>query len=319
MDNVLSGLYWEVCLHYLDDSTVFSKDWKEHLQRLRMVFSRLRNANSRLGHKKCTLAKISVTFLGHLVSEDGLQPDPRLLEGIQEIRPSVNVSQVWSFLGLVRYYRPFIKGFSNIAAPLKRLLEKNKPFVWTEECIAAYEQMKTLLLQRPLVAYPGFSVPFLLYTDASNVRLGAIPAQQQDGKERIICCPSRTISKFEQNYSTMKKECLAVVWGIKNFCNYLVANHFKVYTDNYSLQWLRSMQHESTLLHHWAAQLEDYDFEVLHLPGKSQGHVDALSRLSKDIVNLLRSKRTTLKTTEETWRVLQKLHEEGHLGLKKTL
>ena len=110
MDNVLSGLSWEVCLYYLDDITVFSKDWKEHLQHLRIVFSRLRDANLRLGHKKCTLAKSSVTFLGHLVSEDGLQPDPSLIESIREIQPPVNVSQVRSFLGLMGYYRRFIKG-----------------------------------------------------------------------------------------------------------------------------------------------------------------------------------------------------------------
>ena len=86
MDNVLSGLSWEVCLYYLDDIIVFSKDWEEHLQRLRMVLSRLREANLRLGHKKCTLAQSSVTFLGHLVSEDGLQPDPRLLDSIRDIQ-----------------------------------------------------------------------------------------------------------------------------------------------------------------------------------------------------------------------------------------
>ena len=217
------------------------------------------------------------------------------------------------------YYWRFIKGFSKIAAPLNRLLEKNKPFAWTEECMEAYEQLKTLLLQRPVVANPDFSVPFRLYTDASNIGLGAILAQQQEGKECIICCASQTLSKSKQNHSTTKKECLAVVYGIKNFHNYLIANHFKVYTDHYSLQWLRSMKHKSTVLHHWAAELKNYDFEVLHRPGKNQGHVDALSRLSKDAVNLLGSEKTILKMAEEKWQVLQKLHGEGHLGLKKTL
>ena len=229
------------------------------------------------------------------------------------------MSQVRSFLGLVGYYRRFIKGFSNIAAPLNRLLEKNKSFEWTDECMAAYEKLKAVLLQRPVVAYPDFSIPFRLYTDASNVGLGAILAQQQEGKECIICCASRTLSKSEQNYSATKKECLAVVWGIKNFRNYLIANHFKVYTDHYSLQWLLSMKHESALLHRWAAQLEDYDFEVLHRPGKNQGHVDALSRLPLDNVNLLGADKTTLGMLEATKEVLQQLHEGGHLGLKKTL
>ena len=138
-----------------------------------------------------------------------------------------------------------------------------------------------------MVAYPDFTVPFRLYTDASNIGLGAILAQQQEGRERIISCASRTLNKAEQNYSATKKECLAVVWGIRNFRNYLIANHFKVYTDHYSLQWLRAMKNESAILHRWAAQLEDYDFEVLHRPGKNQGHVDALSRLPIDNIHLL--------------------------------
>ena len=229
------------------------------------------------------------------------------------------MSQVRSFQGLVGYYSRFIKGFSNIAAPLNRLLEKNKLFEWTAECTAAYEKLKAVLLQQPVVAYPDFTVPLRLYTDSSNVGLGAILAQQQDGKVRIICCASRTLSKFKQNDSVTKKEWLAVVWAIKNFRNYLIVNHFKVYTDHYSSQWLQSMKHESALLHCWAAQLEDYGFEVLHRPGKNQGHVDALSQLPLDYVHLLGTEKTTSATPEPAKDVLRHLHEGGHLGLKKTL
>ena len=169
------------------------------------------------------------------------------------------------------------------------------------------------------MAYPDFSVPFRLYTDASNIGLGAILGQKQEGRERIICCASRTLNKSEQNYSATKKECLTVVWGIKNFHNYLIANHFKVYTDHYSLQWLRSMKNESALLHRWAAQLEDYDFEILHRPGKNQGHVNALSRLTMDKVQFLGPGKTVLQTAEDTAQVLKRIHQDGHLGIKKTL
>ena len=284
-----------------------------------MVLSRLLEANLRLGYKRCTLAQSSVTFSGHLVSEEGLQPDPQLLDSIRYFQPPTTMSQVRSFLGLVGYYNRFIKGFSNIKAPLNRLLEKNKLFEWTTECAEVHEKLKAMLLQQPVVAYLDFSTPFRLHTDESNVGLGANLTQQQGGKELIICCASRTLSKSEQNCSVTKKECLAVVWGIKNFRNYLIANHFKVYTDHYSLQWLRSMKHESTLLHRWAAQLEDYDLEVLHRPEKNQGHVDALSQLPLDNVHLLGTKRRTLATAEATKALLQQLHEGGHLGLKKTM
>ena len=183
----------------------------------------------------------------------------------------------------------------------------------------AYQELKELLLKEPVVAHLDFSMPFRLYTDTSNVGLGAILAQKQEGKEIIICCASQILNKSEQNYSATKKECLSVVTGIKNFRNYLTANHFKVYMDHYSLQWLRSMKSESALLHRWAAQLEDYDFEVLHRPGKNQGHVDALSRLPMDMVHLLGREKTVLTSVADTVQVLEQIHKDGHLGVKKTL
>ena len=182
MDNVLSGLSWKVCLYYLDDIIVFSRDWEDHLHRLRMVFLRLREANLCLGHKKkCTLAKTSVTFLGQWVSEEGLQLDSRLLESIREIQPPTSVTQVRSFLGLMGYYQRVIKGFSKIAAPLNKLLKQNIPFVWMEECTKAYQELKDLLLKEPVVAYPDFSVPFRPYTNASDIGLGAISRAKKGG------------------------------------------------------------------------------------------------------------------------------------------
>ena len=152
-----------------------------------------------------------------------------------------------------------------------------------------------MLLKEPVVAYPAFSVPFRLYTDASNIGLGVIFAQK---RRAGICCASRKLNKSEQNYRATKKECLAVVWGIKNLRNYVIANHFWVHTDHCSLQWLRSMKNEFALLHRWAAQMEDYNFEILHKPGKNQGHVDALIKLPVDKVQFLGPGKTVLQTAE---------------------
>ena len=182
MDNVLSELSWEACLYYLHDIIVFLRGWHEHIQQLRLVFQRLSEANLQLGHKKCTLARTSITFLGPLMSPEGLRPDPRLLESIREIQSPTSLTQVRSFLGLVGYYRRFIKGFSKIAVPLNKLLEKNRPFVWMTECMEAYNELKELLLREPVVVYSDFSVPFRLYTHASNIGLGAVLAQKQEGK-----------------------------------------------------------------------------------------------------------------------------------------
>ena len=144
---------------------------------------------------------------------EGLEPEPKLMEAIDRLTPPTSVTEVRSFLGLVGYYRRFIRKFSGKAAPLNALLHKDQEWSWTSQCQEAFELLKGEISQKPVSAYPDFSKPFRLYTDASNLGLGAILAQYQEGKERIICCASRTLNNAETNSSTTKKECLAIVWG----------------------------------------------------------------------------------------------------------
>ena len=147
--------------------------------------------------------------------------------------------------------------------------------------------------------------------------LGALLAQKQDGKERIICCASRTLNNAESNYSTTKKECLAIVWGVQIFRPFLIATHFEILTDHYALQWLRSMKSTSAILHRWAAALEDYRFTILHRPAKLQGHVDALSRLPTE--NLIFTVEGKIRVPEENAEaVITEVHRQGHLGEHKT-
>ena len=317
MDRTLAGLAWNICLYYLDDIIVFSATWAEHLERLRAVFDRLRRANLKLGARKCHLAAREVSFLGYKVTPEGLEPEPRLMEAISKLPPPINVAEVRSFLGLVGYYRRFIKKFSDKAAPLNALLRKDQVWKWTQECQDAFETLKGEIASRSVSAYPDFSKPFRLYTDASNLGLGAILAQKQEGKEKIICCASRTLNNAESNYSTTKKECLAIVWGVQVFRPFLVATHFEILTDHYALQWLRSMKSASAILHRWAAALEDYRFTILHRPGKLQGHVDALSRLpTENLAFTLEGKIQVPEKKAEA--IITEVHRQGHLGEHKT-
>ena len=174
MDRVLDGLAWSTCLYYLDDVIVFSTTWEEHLRRLRQVFQRLRDANLKLSPGKCHLAQGEVTYLGHRVNHEGLQPDPGLLSAIKDIPAPQTVTQVRSFLGLASYYRRFVKGFATIAAPLHALTQKGTPFHWTSKCQEAFQTLKDSLTSSPTTAFPNFEAPFRLYTDASSVGLGAI-------------------------------------------------------------------------------------------------------------------------------------------------
>ena len=315
MDRVLAGLHWETCLFYLDDIIVFPSTWEEHLARLREVFERLRHAKLKLGASKCTFAAKEVSYLGHRVTEEGLLPDPSLLAAIRDIPPPKTATEVRSFLGLAGYYRRYVKGFAAIAAPLHALTRKDALFHWSEDCQAAFDQLKARLTTSPITAFPDFSQAFRLYTDASTAGLGAILAQVREGKERIICCASRALNKAEKSYPATKLESLAIVWAVAKFRPYLMAMPFEVFTDHYALQWLKTMRTGSALLHRWSAALEEYDFTVRHRPGKIQTHVDGLSRLPVDpappedtILHI------EVQNEEEARRLAQELHTATHLG-----
>ena len=254
MDCILSGLHWETYLFYLDDIIVFSSTWEEHFARLRQVFERLRHANHKLG------------YLGHRVTEEGLLPDPVLLMAIREIPPPKTATEVPSFLGLAEYYRRYVKNFTAIAGLLHALTRKDAIFHWSAD---SFDHLKTLLTTSLITAFPDFSQSFQLYTDVSTAGLGTILAQVCEGRERIICCASRSLNQSEKAYPATKLEHLAIFWAVAKFRPYLMVMPFEVYTDHYALQWLKTMRTGSALLHHWLAALEEYDFTVEYRPAKA--------------------------------------------------
>ena len=316
MDRVLADLHWETCLFYLYDIIVFAATWEEHLARLPQVFERLRHEKLKLGADKCTFSAREVSYLGHRVTEEGLLPDPSLLAAIREISPPQNATEVRSFLGFAGYYRRYVKNFADIARPLHALTRKDAVFHWSSDCQEAFDRLKTLLTTSPITAFPDFSLPFRLYTDASTAGLGAILAQVREGKEHIICCASRSLNQAEKAYPATKLECLAIVWAVAKFRPYLMSIQFGVYTDHYALQWLKTMRTGSALLQRWSAALEEYDFTVKHRPGKSQTHVDGLSRLPVDLPppkdTILQVR--LLEDEDEARKIARELHTATHLG-----
>lgn len=189
------------------------------------MFQRLRTARLTLRGTKCHIGLSEVTYLGHVFSESGMKPDDTKLKVVRNWPPPTDVTAVRQFLGLASYYRRYIPGFASIAAPLHSLTQKGVSFVWTSECQQSFDALKQKLVKSPVLTYPRFdsrAPQFMLYTDASNVGVGVV--LEQEG--RVIGFASRTLSKAERNYSVIQREWLAIVYGTKQYRQYLLGRPF---------------------------------------------------------------------------------------------
>ena len=223
MDSVLAGLHWKTCLVYIDDIIVVGKSFDEHLCNLQAVFERLRQAGLKLHPRKYHLLQHKVTYLGHVVSAQGIAPDPDKTDRVNLWPIPQSAKEVQQFLGLANYYRRFIKGFASLAKPLHRLTEKGREFTWTQESDQAFNTLKQKLTSAPVLALPNWSKSFLVDTDASETGIGAVLSQvQDDGSECVIAYASRLLSKQEHNYCVTRKELLAVVTFLQHFRPYLI-------------------------------------------------------------------------------------------------
>ena len=280
MDLLLTGLQWSSCLVYLDDVIVVGRSFSEHLQNLDNVFRRLQNAGLKLKPQKCAFLKTEVLYLGHLVSRSGIATDPTKVEKVATWPIPCSTKEVQRFLGFASYCRRFIHEFSQIAKPLHRLTERNAPFEWTRDCQHSFEQLKGKLTTAPILAYPDYSRPFLLDTDASDVGIGAVLAQHDDeGRERVVAYASRTLSRTERKYCVTRHELLAVVTFVQHFRPYLLGRAFTLRTDHGSLTWLQSFKNPEGQLARWLEKLQEFNFTIVHRRGRSHQNADALSRI----------------------------------------
>ncbi|CAI6355228.1 unnamed protein product [Macrosiphum euphorbiae] len=279
MNSALAGLIGIKCLVYLDDIIVYGKNLYDHNEKLIEVFERLRISNLKLQPDKCNFLKRECVYLGHVITKDGIKPDERKLKAVVEFPIPTTVKNIKSFLGLSGYYRKFINSYSAIAKPLTNLLKKDTSFVWSNECQKSFDTLKAALCSEPVLKYPDFTKTFLLTTDASNKALGAILSQGEIGKDLPICYASRTLNKSEGNYSTTELECLAIIFGVKQFRPYLYGRKFIILSDHRPLTWLFNLKNPLSKLARWRIQLEKYDYEIRYKPGVLNSNVDALTRM----------------------------------------
>lgn len=287
MDSVLCGLQGERCFVYLDDIVVFASSLQEHQQKLEEVFYRLRKYQLKVQPDKCEFLRREVAYLGHIISNEGVKPNPDKIKAVEEFPVPKSCKDIKAFLGLTGYYRRFIPNFSKLTKPLTSLLKKDVPFIWGESQQMAFEQCKQLLINPPILQYPDFTKEFILTTDASMSAIGAILSQGEIGKDLPISYASRTLNKAESNYSTIERELLAIVWAVKHFRPYLFGRRFKIVTDHKPLTWLFSIKDPGSRLVRWRLKLEEFEYEVVYKAGKNNTNADALSRLPVHNTNLI--------------------------------
>lgn len=267
---------------YMDDVIVIGSSVKHHLKNLEGIFEICRNRNLKLNPLKCKFFRTEVTYLGHKCTADGILPDPDKLRCVMDYPVPNDKDEVKRFVAFANYYRKFIKDFAAISRPLNLLTRKKSVFVWTQQCQKSFETLKNKLTNPPVLAYPDFSKPFILTTDASGFACGAVLSQIVDGEDRPIAFASKPFTKGEVNKITKEQELIAIHWGVKHFYPYLYGTFFTIKSDHKSLIYLFSLKDPSSRLTRIRLDLEEHNFVIEHIKGKDNVVADALSRIHID-------------------------------------
>ena len=267
--------------NYVDDIIVHTETWEGHLVALDELFHRLSEAKLTARPTKCVMVAKAIEVIGHRVSEGikGLQEENvRKIEGAT--RPKTK-KQVRAFVGLTGYYRDFIPNYAAKAAPLTDLTKKGQPnkVSWEQPQEKAFVTLKRELASEPILHLPDSAEPFVLRTDASDVGIGAVLMQDHDGKLFPVSYASRKLSPRECKYSTIERECLAIVWAIQKFRVYLYGREFVLQTDHQPLIYLNRAKFLNDRIMRWAMFLQSYAMRIESIKGSENVGADYLSRV----------------------------------------
>ncbi|CAI7733474.1 unnamed protein product [Closterium sp. NIES-53] len=273
MNDVFREAIGQFVLVYLDDILVYSKTEEEHTQHLKWVLGKLREHKFFAWLWKCHFYKRELEYLGHLVGNDGLKVDPKKLAAVQQWPVPQDVGQVRSFLGLANYFRRFLENYSSVVAPLTALTRKGNAWQWTDQCQKAFEEVKTMLTNAPVLALPDPSKPYEAVTDASTVGIGSILLQEG----RPVAFESRKLSPAEQRYTTSEQELLAIVHALRTWRCYLEGVDFVVTTDHCPNTYFATQATLTCRQARWAEILGGFTYDIRYRAG-STNMADPLSR-----------------------------------------
>lgn len=298
---------------YLDDVTLPTITVEEGLKLLEEVLILLSQANLKLNLKKCSFLKTSVDYLGHEVTEGSVRPGQIKINSVTQFRQPRNVHELRQFIGLASYFRKFVRGFAEIARPLTYLTKKNVDWIWGPEQDGAFNQLKSTLTDRPVLAIYDPHAKTEIHTDASKVGLGGILLQyQKDGSLKPIAYFSRVTSPEEMHYHSYELETLAVVESLKRFRIYVTGIPIKIVTDCAALRTTLSKKDLIPRIARWWLTIQDFDLEIEYRPGDRMKHVDALSRNPVEVAPVLH-------IDETDWRLTLQAQDDGVQAIIKQL
>ena len=266
--------------NYIDDILIYTETWKEHVEMVETVLKRLRNGKLTAKPSKCLIGFKTLEFLGHTVGNGKIGPEENKVKKIMAVSKPRNKKELRSFLGLVGYYRKFIENFSEIAAPLTDMTKKrqSKTLQWTEETTASFEMLKEKMSSAPVLKLPKLEEQFIIRTDASGSGLGAVLMQESEGELFPVMYVSRKLKERETNYAIVEQECLAIVWAIGKFTQYVYGTDFILETDHKALTWLHQTRFDNARVMRWALALQPYRFVCRSIHGRDNWCADLLSR-----------------------------------------
>ncbi|KAI4899740.1 hypothetical protein NFI96_016540 [Prochilodus magdalenae] len=284
INDVLRDMLGRFVIAYIDDILVYSPDLPTHVQHVRRVLSRLLENQLYVKGEKCEFHLSSVSFLGYIISSEGVVMDDRKITAVANWPIPNSIRELQKFLGFANFYRRFIRNFSSVAAPLTSLLKGNaKRLVWNPQAGSAFEELKRRFTTAPLLQHPDPTKPFVVEVDASNVGVGAVLSQRsgEPPKLRPVAYFSHKLSPAERNYGIGDKELLAIKLAFDEWRHWLEGAQypFLVLTDHKNLEYLRSAKRLNSRQARWSLFFSRFNFQITYRPGTRNTKADALSRI----------------------------------------
>ncbi|GBG77613.1 hypothetical protein CBR_g24059 [Chara braunii] len=269
-------------IEYMDDILVYLSSYEGHVQHIEWALHALRDEGFKVALEKCQFFLTIIPFLGHVVTDKELQPEPLKVAVVRDAPVPTTITQVRAFLCLASYYQRIIKGFAAIAGPLTNLLRKDQPLIWTPECDQAFSKLKVALISAPVLIRPDPEKPFVLITNWQPEAISAILAQVRPiGLENVVEYASQLVPACKRNYAAPTGECYAALWGISHFRAYLYGRKFTLVTDHEPLFALKKSKDNSGMINRWATVLQRMDFDIRHRKHERHRNADGLTRLHR--------------------------------------